>query len=461
MKFWIASIFKFLLLGLAAVPLVKGIAAEVQRLQHVNAATDYVAYPNDAEQAAQELAELPHIDFLRQADLFSPVVTLGADTNGIASANTEEEKSLAQAITDHALLVADTEKFVRSYRQLRVGSPLPSPAQFPFAPGHTYFESWHRQFLVVQMETRIVNLRQSRPDDIDPARELLDEYRKLSGFRAEFYTETLAEVEGYTLRYLQPLDIESVLTDYFKNSTDQQVALGVRQTLDSRLATLENFTLRYQQPREYVDWAKQEAKRCQLARDILRLDRTTNATPLEQRMAAFSEFMTNASPDEAEIVVDVVTEMIHALCNAELSPALELDTRLHVLRFEGDTRLTPTPREDVIIVWNDRTMEWMSNTEFDEYNLPLSRVHRLILRDTGTRPPLLRPTPHSEAAMTYNRIRASISWDQQSLADFVRTCEPHQNELGAVWKQLTELQALTIKYPVFFQSETESEPPDV
>lgn len=459
MKRLAGAILKYLILIIAGVPLAWGAWYEFSRLGQASIVRLTVGYPDAAPQALQRLQPLAGTDVLRKAELLAPLVTLARQTRIASAELADDEKPLAAALQEHASSIDDTWKLFTEYERLRIGGPLPNDKHFPFPKTHPYFECWHTRYQVVELETRIVNMRRDRPEDVDEAQELIEQYRLLPGSNPAFHQLQVGDVEGYELRYESTLDIDAMLVRYFASGSSEQVILETRNQLQKRLENLEAFGRKFTEPKDYVNWAKLEAQRCILTRDLIRTDEASRNFPLDRRVAEFAKFVATSGASSA--VVDVVRQTIHALCESRLDPKLPPDDLLFVLRHDDDEEAPSVPRADVIIVWDDRSMEFLNDTDFDEYTLPVDKVRRLIVRNFGTRPPLLKPTPKSEAAHVYSVGRRGLAWNPTAIGRLRALCEPHQSELGTTWQSLVELDELAGKYAEFFPAVIEKKKPAV
>ncbi len=446
-KRWIGGLLKYLWLLIAAVPLLSIAGAELVRLVQATSVQREAVYFDEAAAAREKLKGTKGTGFLRQTDLVGPFVTIAPNATVLKTGLTPSNQTLASAVERHSLTVGDTWKLFAEYARLRRGDPLPESPPFPVS--HPYHAPWHERFVVVDLESRLDTLRRERPADVQEARDLLNRYRVLPAHDAAFMMLMTADIEGYELRFLKGLDLHALLVNYFKNAADDQVSLETLNRLQERFENLDSYGRRYESPDDHVVWVRQEALRCGLTRDLIRADQTVQNLPLDRRIAELGRFVTAAGATEQSITV--VQQTVRTLCAVQLEPELPLDGSLYVLRHDEDAdEITLVPRADVIVVWEDRSFQWLAETGFDEYSLPVEKVHRLIVPSRGTRPALLRPTKKSQAVHTYNRNRRDMPWTPQALSVLRNACQPHANELGDVWQRVVELHELAMRHGELF-----------
>src|SRR5262249_18392342 len=136
---------------------------------------------------------------------------------------------------------------------------------------------------------------------------------------------------------------------------------------------------------------------------------------------------------------------------AYLPRDLPLDPKVRLANsdVESDSDLVVS-RSAVVVVWEDKRMERLTDIDADEFSLPRARIRRLIVEGLGTRKPLLKPTLSSLAAQTFNHNRKSLMWTPAGLNQLKTACEPYREHIEDAWSRIVEITDLTEQYPMLF-----------
>ena len=349
----------------------------------------------------------------------------------------------------------ETRKNAQRLRQaLAKPDPVDLPDNFPFR------EVFEQQRALMEAEREFQAARRQNPDNVNDLRIQLAAVRKrLKDAKqdqlpahAEFLRREEAELQGHELRHLKPLRTDLLLQPLaergFQVLADRAFDESC-QKLAARIDDLRRYTTAFDLLGSHAEWIKNETAHCDQVRRFLEAVRDLDESRIKERIGWLAKLHEST----------VVTESVRALallgtrriCDVYLARTVPLDDI--VLSMEGaepEAQSLPVSRKDVALVWEDKRLEWLVESGHDEFTLPRERLRRVIVTGKGARPAILKGTPKSEAASTYNRLRRETVWTIESLQRLKQGCQPHSTLLGEAWPRVVELEKLATELPVLF-----------
>lgn len=448
---------KYMLIALAASPLGYITYQTFVRSAEAHSLSTVLASSMRADALKQEIESNPPKVLLstnsQNLEVVAAVLTIAEGPVAESANRTPLEIQLANAESMYANTLGEVGELFREYAALKTGAAL--PVIKPFGNGHPFQAVYERRYQVVMSENEIRTLRTTRPEESAQARQMLEEYIQLPGASKSFYQLEHAEIAGYEARYLKKLELEQLLNDYFQDKVAETTLLQIRRTVESRIDLLAAYLNKYREVGTYTEWAQQDLERWQAALQFLRTHDEVKRLTLSAQVERFDKLVKNAPDSKA--VLEIASRSIQGVCNANLPLQLPLDKRVYVLETPDSLEEAElVERSSIVVVWEDKQMEWFPEVDFDEYSMPIDRVRRLIIDGQGTRRPMLKGSMLSDAAHTYNVARGSLAWTPSEIARLAELCKPYQQHLGETWQRLTEIRQLSEMYPKFFGPATTS-----
>ena len=323
-----------------------------------------------------------------------------------------------------------------------------------------FFNVWLEQRKLVEAERMLRAARRQNPDNVEQLRKQLAGVRKLLkdgtqdqvAGHAEFLRLEEAELRAHELRYLQPLQTEILLAPLAERGfevLEDRAFDEVCQKLAARLDQLKGYTSAYGSMGSHATWIENETSHCEHVLRFVEAMRDADESKFEQRIRLLAQL--HQAPDVHTSVRDLILLGTHRICERYLPNTVPLDEV--VLSMEGaeiDAESLPVLRNDVVFVWQDKRLEWMIDSGYDEFTIPQKRLRSLIVTGTGTRPAFLKGTRKSEAAKTFNELRRQVDWTVESLQKLNQGCMPHSELLGEVWPRIEELNKRATEFPTVF-----------
>ena len=328
------------------------------------------------------------------------------------------------------------------------------PANFPF------LNVWSEQKRLVEAERKLRAARRQNPDNVKELRTQLADVRKRLkdakqdqlAMHAEFLRLEEAELHGHELRQLKPLRTEALLQPLaergFQVLADRAFDEAC-QKLAARIDGLKGYTTAYGLLGSHAEWIKTETAHCDQVRRFLEAVRDLDESRIGDRMRWLAKL--HEATDVPESVRALALLGTRRICDMYLARTVPLDDL--VLLMDGpepESQSLSVSRKEVALVWEDKRLEWFVDSGHDEFTLPSERLRRVIVTGKGARPAILKGTPKSEAASTYNRLRQDTTWTGESLKRLKQGCQPHSTLLGEAWPKVVELEKLATELPVLF-----------
>ncbi len=328
------------------------------------------------------------------------------------------------------------------------------PADFPF------LTVWTEQRKLVEVERKLQAARRLNPDNVKELRKQLADVRKLLkdakqdqlAMHADFLRQEDAELQGHELRNLKPLRTETLLLPLaergFQVLADRAFDEAC-QKLAARIDGLKGYTAGYGLVGSHAEWIKNETTHCEQVRRFLEAVRDLDESRVGERIRWLAKL--HEAKEVPESVRALALLGTRRICEMYIARTVPLDDV--VLAMEGaepESQSLPVSRKEIVLVWEDKRLEWLVESGHDEFTLPRERLRRVIVTGKGARPAILEGTPKSEAASTYNRLRLDMAWTIESLQRLKQGCQPHSTLLGEAWPRVVELEKLATELPALF-----------
>lgn len=325
---------------------------------------------------------------------------------------------------------------------------------------------WAEQKKLVEAERKLRAARRQNPDNVKELRKQLADVRKLLkdakqdqlAMHADFLRQEEAELQGHELRNLKPLRTETLLQPLaergFQVLPDRAFDEAC-QKLAARIDDLKGYSAGYGLVGSHAEWIKNETAHCEQIRRFLEAVRDLDESRVGERIRWLAKL--HEAKEVPESVRTLALLGTRRICGMFLASTVPLDDVVLAMESaEPDSPSMPVSRKDVALVWEDKRLEWLAESGHDEFTLPRERLRRVIVTGKGARPAILKGTPKSDAASTYNRLRREIAWTVESLQRLKQDCQSHSTLLGDAWPKIVELEKLATEFPMLFvNSQTE------
>lgn len=365
------------------------------------------------------------------------------------------------ASTRRRKIRTESEKLLYELENLTPESDIEAnESNVPLPNDFVFLEVLTKQRGLVEAERQLRAARLSKPDNIVQLRQQVESVRKLMkelnldqvAAHTEFLQLEEAEIQGYQLRYIDAFKTESIFTLLaergFQVLTDRAIEDACQQLL-ARVDKLKAYSATYALNGSHAKWVTQERVLCEQLHNFLERMRDLDESQFDKRIRLLAELR------DSEVVPESVRVLLltgtYQICDNYLTRILPLDD--FVLSMDG---LGPTAkalsvhRSDITLVWDDKRLERLIDSQQNEISIPATRLRRVIVAGKGTRPAILRGTQKSEASAAYNRLRSRVDWTVSTLQSLQQGCLVHSAHLGTVWTRIEEINMLAAEFPQLF-----------
>lgn len=387
-------------------------------------------------------------------------VALNGDLPSIASTSSD----LADVWTtsrSRRTIRTEAQRLLNELERLNPTSIVAGEEEIPRLPSDFIFlDVWTKQKGLIEAERDLRAARLKTPGDIPQLRQQIENVRRLMremnqdqvAAHVEFLQLEEAEMWGYTLRYLDPFKTEDLFAPLAKRGFQvlaDRAFEDACQQLTHRVDMLTRYTATHAQTGTHAEWVRHETARCEQVRSFLEAMRDLDESQFDARVRLLAGLL--ATDELSETVRDLAVMGAHCIFEESLFSMLPLDEFVLAMdSFGPDAEPVSVHRSDVTLVWNDKRLERLIDSENDEFSLPQNSLRRVILEQVGTRPPILKGTPRSEAINAYNRLRGRVDWTVNSLQSLHEGCRNHSALLGEVWPRIERLTRLAAEFPQLF-----------
>lgn len=382
-----------------------------------------------------------------------------------------ELRAYAQAVRDTELFL----DYIGKVESLDVSRGSTVPAN-PFRPHDD-----HPLFGILEARRRLAedkmslfaaveSFRKAKPHDVArinkivnaqdvgelPAPGLLQHPR----FEKSFYVAQMAAAKGWDLRCNHVVDMNTELNRLFGDDIKPERFRTACREMRESTRKIKEFLVKYEKVAVTEDLRplKKAVESQKTIADFL--SEEAERGDVIDRIRKHAEFYkaSISVPAAAEFAVGGARK----ICDNVLPSECPIDERVSVFfQKTGMEMAVEVGKQDVILVWKDRKMEFLSKSDFDEFNVPVEKLLRVIVRGQGTFKGKLSPTPRNRAHLVYNRSRKQVDWSPQSLQKFHAACLPVKEVLGPTWVRLSELNQLSKTHSEFFKCMAENGSPSL
>lgn len=408
-------------------------------------------------------------DLSQDSELLRAVLAVAEQAGSGTLKDCRDETRVAEAIQIHAKTLHLVDQFFRQFADLKYNSRSLPDDEYEFRrqvqswlpATHPLYGPLENRFRVARAESDVIQERLQAQDTVQmpledkrqtvaQRRARLDEYRLLQGYSEEFWKLESAELTGYELRFVETQMLSDILQGVFGFESTPDAIDEAQQKIDARQAELQAYSDAFGETGKHSEWVFAEAKRWHAASVFVKRYDQVKELSIDRQIEAIGDLLHNA---ETPTLLKIGVEAASYLCESQFPLKIAYDTKVLIFRDANDPKTSQlVDRSQIVVVWDDYSMEWFEKCSFSEFDAPRDRLKRLIVVGLGTQRPILDGTPVSQAAWTYNRLRQNIQWTKTDIERLYAECEPHQEHLGQDWERIAKLHAAAQKHPQLFQT---------